>query len=67
VRAVLSGEVGPHRDIVILNAAAALVVADRAIDLAEGLELAVASIDSGSAAATLENLISVSNRDGLDV
>jgi anthranilate phosphoribosyltransferase len=52
---------------VILNAAAALVVADRAIDLAEGLELAVASIDSGSAAATLENLISVSNRDGLDV
>lgn len=67
VRAVLSGEVGPHRDIVILNAAAALVVADRAIDLAEGLELAVASIDSGSAAARLEDLISVSNRDGLDV
>lgn len=67
VRTVLSGEAGPHRDIVMLNAAAALVVADRAADLTEGLEQAAASIDSGSAAATLDNLITVSNRDGLDV
>ena len=45
VRRVLAGEPGPHRDIVVLNAAAALVVADRAADLAEGLALAVESID----------------------
>lgn len=56
-RAVLRGERGPHRDIVLLNAAAGLVVADRADGLAEGLERAAESIDSGSAATALELLI----------
>ena len=64
VRRVLAGEPGPHRDIVVLNAAAALVVADRAADLAEGLALAVESIDSGRAAAVLDRLVIVSGRVG---
>jgi len=60
VRRVLAGEHGAHRNIVALNAAAALVVADRAGSLAEGLEIATASIDSGSAAAALDRLIAES-------
>jgi len=53
---VLSAEPGPYRDIVALNAAAAIVVAGLATDLSEGLEQAYASIDEGSAAAVLEKL-----------
>lgn len=64
VRRVLAGEPGPHRDIVVLNAAAALVVADRAGDLAEGLTRAAESIDSGRAAAVLDRLVTVSGRVG---
>lgn len=60
-RAVLAGEVGPHRDIVVLNAGAALVVAGRAGDLVEGLALAADSIDSGAATATLERFIAASH------
>lgn len=52
--AVLEGEKGPHRDIVLLNAAAALVVAEKADDLMAGIELAAKSIDSGAAMAALE-------------
>lgn len=51
---VLNGERGPKRDIVLLNAAAALVVADRATDLREGIALAAESIDSGAALNALE-------------
>jgi anthranilate phosphoribosyltransferase len=51
---VLNGERGPKRDIVLLNAAAALVVADRAADLREGIALAAESIDSGAALNALE-------------
>jgi anthranilate phosphoribosyltransferase len=61
VRDVLGGKNGPHRDIVLLNAAAALVVAEKAGDLPAGLELARAAIDSGAAAATLEKLIAASH------
>ncbi|MEY3493152.1 MAG: anthranilate phosphoribosyltransferase, partial [Actinomycetota bacterium] len=50
VRRVLAGDHGAHRNIVVLNAAAGLVAADRASDLAEGIELAAQSIDSGAAA-----------------
>jgi anthranilate phosphoribosyltransferase len=57
---VLDGETGPHRDIVCLNAGAALVVAGRADDLGDGVEQARASIDSGAAAAVLERLVSAS-------
>ncbi len=59
-RAVLGGDRGPHRDIVVLNAAAGLVVAGLAGDLAEGLERARASIDDGRAAAVLEDLVGAS-------
>lgn len=60
VRRVLGGEPGPHRDIVVLNAAAALVVARRAASLGAGVELAATSIDSGAAQTALASLVSVS-------
>ncbi|MEY2477360.1 MAG: anthranilate phosphoribosyltransferase, partial [Actinomycetota bacterium] len=51
---------GAHRDIVVLNAGAALVVAGLAEKLAEGVELAAASVAEGKAAATLDRLVEVS-------
>jgi anthranilate phosphoribosyltransferase len=60
-RGVLAGEHGPHRDVVTLNAAAGLVVAGLAGDLATGLGVARASIDDGRAAAALDALVAVSN------
>jgi anthranilate phosphoribosyltransferase len=60
-RSVLDGESGPKRDVVLLNAGAALEVAGAAADVAEGLGLASTSIDQGRAAATLERWIAVSN------
>jgi anthranilate phosphoribosyltransferase len=59
-RAILGGEPGPRRDVVILNAAAALEVAGRAASLADGLRVAAEAIDSGAAAATLERWVGVS-------
>jgi anthranilate phosphoribosyltransferase len=59
-RRVLVGDTGPHRDVVLLNAGAALVVAGRADDLDTGIEMARASIDNGSAASTLERLVATS-------
>ena len=60
-RRVLAGEEGAHRDLVILNAAAGLVVADVAADLADGVELAAAAIDGGEAGSVLERLINASH------
>lgn len=60
-RSVLAGDRGPKRDIVVLNAAAALVVAGRAEDLAKGVALAAESIDSGHASAALERLCAFTN------
>lgn len=60
---VLSGRKGPHRDIVLLNAAAALVVVGQAPDLAAGLTLAEASVDGGSAGRCLERLVEVSRQE----
>ena len=60
VRALLTGEPGPRRDVVLLNAGAALEVAGRAATLAEGIELAAETIDSGSAAASLERWVAAS-------
>ena len=57
---VLAGQRGPQRDIVVLNAAAGLVVADLATDLAEGVDLAGTVIDDGRAAAALGRLVEVS-------
>jgi anthranilate phosphoribosyltransferase len=59
-KAVLEGEPGPQRDIVVLNAAAALRAAGLADDWSTGLEAAAASLDSGRAAAALEGLVRVS-------
>lgn len=59
--AVLAGEHGAHRDIVVLNAAAALIAAGKANDMAAGVVLAGEVIDDGRAAATLRNLVDVSN------
>ena len=58
-RQVLGGEAGPVRDIVVLNAAAGLVVAGVAGDLAAGVDAAQASIDTGAAAASLDRLLAV--------
>ena len=62
VRAVLGGEIGPRRDIVLINAAAALLAAGKATDLADGVTLARDSIDSGRALVTLEALGELSRR-----
>ena len=60
-RGVLGGQHGPHRDIVVLNAAAGIVTAGVAPDLAAGLDAAARALDEGSAAGVLERLVSVSN------
>jgi anthranilate phosphoribosyltransferase len=62
-RAVLDGQTGPHRDIVVLNAAAALLAAGIVADLVAGIEAAVASLDGGRAAAALDGLVKVSSRE----
>lgn len=61
LRDVLAGAKNAYRDIVLFNSAASLVVADRAGSLREGVEMAAASIDNGSAADTLEKLVAASN------
>jgi len=61
IHALLQGEMGPYRDIVVLNAAAALVVAGKADGLPDGIEKAEASIDSGRAARALDRLVAVTN------
>lgn len=57
---VLSGKQGPCRDIAILNAAAALVIAEHAPHLAAGLEQAAGALDSGKARQTLDELVKCS-------
>jgi anthranilate phosphoribosyltransferase len=61
LRRVLDGEPGAHRDIVVINAAAGLVVAGLAADLRDGLVLAERSIDNGAAARALDGLVRTSN------
>ncbi|HET7574715.1 MAG TPA: anthranilate phosphoribosyltransferase [Solirubrobacterales bacterium] len=56
-RAVLAGEPGPHRDLVLLNAGAAIYVAGAAGSHAEGIEKAAEAVDSGAGAELLERLI----------
>ncbi|HVI50276.1 MAG TPA: anthranilate phosphoribosyltransferase [Candidatus Sulfotelmatobacter sp.] len=60
---LLSGEKSAYRDIVLLNAAAALVVADKAADLQDGVALAAAAIDDGRAQTLLERLIYITNQE----
>jgi anthranilate phosphoribosyltransferase len=58
---VLKGKKGPFRDVALLNAAAALLVASRAQDMEGGILLAKKSIDSGEAEGRLDRLIAISN------
>ncbi len=60
-RRVLAGEEGPHRDIVVLNAAAGLVAAGIVDGIPDGLEAARASLDAGDAAKALDRLVAASN------
>jgi anthranilate phosphoribosyltransferase len=64
LRALLEGAPGPYRDCVLLNAAAALIVAGRATTLREGAALAAEAIDSGRAAAVLARLCAATRADG---
>jgi anthranilate phosphoribosyltransferase len=57
IRAILSGEMGPRRDIVVANAAAAIVAGGLAADFLEGARLAAQSIDSGAARRKLDALV----------
>jgi anthranilate phosphoribosyltransferase len=59
--AVLQGKPSAYRDIALINAGAALVIADKASNLKEGVALAAQAIDSGAAKATLERLVLASN------
>ncbi len=61
VRAVLEGERGPRRDVVLLNAAAALLVAGATKDMMWGLRMAEEAIDSGRALEKLERLVEMTN------
>jgi len=62
IREVLGGKKSARRDVVLLNAAAALVAAGRADHLGEAIAMAARSIDSGSATAKLEALVSFTHR-----
>jgi anthranilate phosphoribosyltransferase len=59
LRALLAGKTGPYRDIVLLNAAAAFLVAERVETLREGVALAAAAIDDGRARAALDRLVAI--------
>ena len=64
IRDVLAGKKTPLRDIAILNAAAALIVAGKAANLIDGAALAAHSIESGAAKAALDKLVAISNGRG---
>ena len=61
IREVLASAKTPLRDIAVLNAAAALIVAGKAPDLLQGAALAARSIDSGAAKTALDRLIAITN------
>ena len=62
LREILTGKKGAARDIVLMNAGAAIYVGGRALNLAEGVRLAAASIDSGHAQEKLDALIRATAR-----
>jgi anthranilate phosphoribosyltransferase len=61
IREVLAGKKTPLRDIAVLNAAAALIVAGKAANLLDGAALAAHSIESGAAKAALDKLVAITN------
>jgi anthranilate phosphoribosyltransferase len=64
LRALLDGAPGAYRDAVLLNAAAALLIAERATDLKQGVEIAAESLDSGRARQAAERLAAISPAGG---
>lgn len=63
-RNILNGEKGPRRNVVLVNAAAALVAAGKAEDFKEGIKLAEASIDNGEARKKMEELVRFTQENG---
>lgn len=63
LRHVITGRPGPARDVVLLNASAALVVADLARDLPSGIQLAAEAIDNGNANRVLETVVEITQSD----
>jgi anthranilate phosphoribosyltransferase len=61
LQSVLDGKPSAYRDVALLNAAAALIVAGRAKSLKDGVAIGAQSLDSGAAASRLKHLIAVSN------
>jgi anthranilate phosphoribosyltransferase len=66
LRRILAGERGPARDVVCLNAAAALVVAEKAPDLRAGVALAARALDDGAAAGVLDRVVRFTTDAGAD-
>jgi anthranilate phosphoribosyltransferase len=66
LRAVLDGMRGPYRDIVLLNSAAALLVAGQVDELAAGVARAAEALDSGAAKSVLARLVAISGEGGRD-
>ena len=66
LRRILAGERGPTRDVVCLNAAAALVVAEKATDLRAGAALAARALDDGAAAGVLDRVVRFTTDAGAD-
>jgi len=64
MREVLAGAAGPLRDVVLLNSAASLVVAGRAENLRNGVDLAATAIDSGAARHVLDRVVAMTNEGG---
>jgi anthranilate phosphoribosyltransferase len=62
LRALLEGEPSAYRDMVLMNVAAALIIAEKCDDLRHGVEMAAGAIDDGSALKVLDRLIAVSNQ-----
>ncbi|MBS1818947.1 MAG: anthranilate phosphoribosyltransferase [Acidobacteria bacterium] len=67
IRDVLDGTAGPARDVVVLNAGAALFVAGRAESIRAGMQMAAQAIDTGAARATLARLVTLSQADAAGV
>ena len=63
-RAILDGEPGPKQDVVVFNAGAALMAAGKAKDVAEGIEMAKAAIENGSARGKLDALVEYTQENG---
>ena len=63
VESVITGQHGPARDVALLNAAAALLVADLVNDLSQGLQLAAEAVDNGDANRALQTVVRITQKD----